>query len=45
MRSAFFASITKLLKLNFALNRFTIFGRVVIDVLALGAGQFYEMVL
>ena len=45
VRSAFFAGVAELLEFNFTLNRLTIFGRIVIDVFALGAAQFDEMVL
>jgi hypothetical protein len=45
VRSAFLAGIAELFELNFARNRLTILGRVVINVFALRAAQFYEVVL
>jgi len=40
-----FTPATILLELDFALNKFFVFGRPIVYAFAFGAGQFYEAVL
>jgi hypothetical protein len=45
MGGAFLAGIAKLLELDFALDRFSILGRIIVDVFALSTCKFDQMIL
>jgi len=45
VRISFSAGIAELFEVNLALNRLTIFGRVIVDIFALRAAKFYEVIL